>query len=163
MKEAIDIVVVVLIVGLILWRRIQATRRPIKNGFSLVIPLIYIVVIIGIAWKFLTPHVQYPPAWAILVTAVIGILVSLPLIFTTNYDLRSDGNIYTRRNRMFIFTFVGLIVVRVLGTMLLQHVDPTTSTFLMYVLLISYFVPWRVACLVKYQRVAAQGTRPAVM
>jgi Protein of unknown function (DUF1453). len=60
---------------------------------------------------------------------------------------------------MFIVTLASLFVLKILGVILLRQVDVTTTSFLIYVLVIAYFVPWRLACWVKYRRIESQNAK----
>jgi Membrane protein involved in cytochrome C biogenesis len=156
-EVAINLIIFVVVFSLVLRWQSRPSSKPIMNSLNLVLPLLYLVFIIGICWRFLTPHTQYPPGWAIIVTAAIGVVLSLPVIAATDYEQRFDGKIYSRPNRMLIFTLVGLFILKILGVILLRQVDVTTTSFLIYVLVIAYFTPWRLACWVKYRRIASQS------
>ncbi|QQE78348.1 CcdC protein domain-containing protein [Alicyclobacillus sp. SO9] len=155
MELGIYLVLGVVIAAIIIWRirrLVKPSHRPVTRR-RLLLQLILVIVVIGLDWGFLSAYIHYPPAWMAIVTGVVGIAMSLPLIFTTHYEKRTDGQIYSKKNRLFIISVIGLIIIRVLGDILLRrYVNPATFAFLTYVLVLAYFVPWRLACLMKYHR-----------
>ncbi|WDL95892.1 CcdC protein domain-containing protein [Alicyclobacillus sp. ALC3] len=154
---------VVILVGVI-WRIRRLTKpsnRPV-TGRRLFLTLVLVIVLIGIDWGVSATYIQYPPVWMTVVTAAVGVVMSLPLIFTTNYERRTDGQIYSQQNLMFVVSFVCLIVIRLFGDILLRrYFNPEIFAYLTYVLVLAYFVPWRLVCWMKFRRLASKNANKA--
>ncbi|MBO7748880.1 cytochrome c biogenesis protein CcdC [Paenibacillus sp. MWE-103] len=146
--------VVVLIAALILWRRTRAMYRPIKgNGIRLLLPAVY-VAILGVPLAS-GPNVDAAP-WEFLVAFLIGAVLSLPLIWTTNYELRADGQIYAVKNSGFIVAFLAVFVIRFLLRNHFAFIGPETEAALFVVVAIGYAVPWRIVSYAKFRLLLAQ-------
>lgn len=150
----VNLILFAIIFPIILWKYPKMTNKPVANGVSLLYPVLYVIIILVLCWKFLTPNTIYPPAWGILITILIGVGLSLPVIANTGYERRPDGKVYAKLNRMFVATLAFLFIFKLIAVIVLQHADETTSSFLIYVLVASYFIPWRLGVWVKYWRFA---------
>ncbi|MEH7457530.1 CcdC protein domain-containing protein, partial [Bacillus sp. JJ1127] len=82
-----------------------------------------------------------------------GFLFAIPLIILTNYERREDGNIYTKKSVAFLITFIGIVILRYGSRQYIIDLDQQTIGLLFYVVAISYIVPWRIACYVKFRKV----------
>lgn len=164
MELGIYLVFGAVIAAIIIWRirrLFKPSNRPVSQR-RLFLQLLVVIVIITLDWGLSSSYIRYPPVWLAVVTAAMGIAMSLPLIFTTRYERRTDGQIYSKQSRWFIVSVLGLIIIRVLGDLLLRrYVNSEIFAFLTYVLVLAYFVPWRLACLMKYRRIASQSVNSA--
>lgn len=77
----------------------------------------------------------------------------MPLIVLTNYERRDDGNIYTKKNVAFLITFIALVVLRYGSRRFIVDLDQQTVGLLFYVVAVSYIIPWRIACYIKFRKV----------
>lgn len=145
---------IVLIAALILWRRTRAMYRPIKgNGLRLLLPAVYVAAIsIPIAAG---PKVD-AAAWEFVVAFLIGAVLSIPLILTTNYERREDGQIYAAKNRSFVIAFLAIFVVRFALRDYFAFIGPETEAALFVIVAAGYAVPWRIASYMKYRKLLAE-------
>ncbi|QSO54061.1 DUF1453 family protein [Alicyclobacillus curvatus] len=164
MELGIYLMLGVVVAAFIIWRIrrvVKPSMRPV-TGRRLFLMLMLVLILIALDWGLSSSYIHYPPVWMTVVTAAIGIAMSLPLIFTTHYERRTDGQIYSKQSRLFIVSVLGLIIIRALGDFLLRrYVNSEIFAFLTYVLVLAYFVPWRLACLMKYRRIASQSVNSA--
>ncbi len=148
------------VAALIVWRVVRLSKPSNKPVTSrrLIVLLVLVPGLIVADWALEARYLHYSPAWLGVAAAAVGLVFSLLLIVTTEYEIRADGQIYSKPNGLFVLSFVGLIVIRLLATILLAtHVSTGTFGFLDYVVFLAYFVPWRLACLIKFRRIASQG------
>ena len=54
----------------------------------------------------------------------IGIVFPIPLIWTTNYEVREDNLIYAQKNWGFIAAFIGILIIRFALRQELSDMDP---------------------------------------
>ncbi|WP_219834582.1 CcdC protein domain-containing protein [Paenibacillus sp. R14(2021)] len=148
------IIYVVLIGALILWRRRRAMSRPIKGkGLRLLLPAV-IVAILCVP-VLMEPKVD-AAAWEFVAAFAAGAVLSIPLIWTTNYERRDDGLIYAVRNKSFIVSFLAVFIVRFLLRDYLAFVGPETEAALFVILAVGYAVPWRIASYLKFRKLYAE-------
>ncbi|RAV21788.1 CcdC family protein [Paenibacillus contaminans] len=146
---------IVAVFGLILWRRTRAMRVPMKgSGLRLVLPPIFMS--IGFV-QLSSPDIHVTLEEA-LVTIALGLLLSIPMIVTTNYEIREDGNIYAKRSKAFIAALAGLLVIRLALRNYIGGIDQATMLFLFFLLAVCYIVPWRIVSFVKYRSVLRMKT-----
>jgi len=142
-------VIVILVAGLVLWRRTRSFYRPIRgNGSRLLYPMLYML-----PGVFLLLNEQvHAPYYEWIVSAVLGLLLSIPLIWTTSYEVREDNQIYAKKNMGFIFAFLAVLAIRFTLRSYLSMIDPQTLAALFMVVAFSYIIPWRIVSYLKFRR-----------
>lgn len=143
---------VLAIIALVMWRRISATKRPIKgSGVRFLLPLLFIC--FGFT-MFTNPQLNVSLHFTeILVSLAVGVVMSIPLILTTNYEVRSDGNIYAKKSVAFIVSLVVLVALRMALRAYLHQFDSMTLYAMFYLVAVGYVAPWRIASFVKYRMI----------
>ncbi|MGG0301429.1 cytochrome c biogenesis protein CcdC [Bacillus albus] len=134
---------------LIFWRRYRSMYKPIKGtGLRILWPLVFLTP--GVLWFFGPIH---PAILQVVIAVSIGIFLAVPLIVLTNYERRADGNIYTKKSAAFLITFIALVVLRYCSRQYIVDLDQQTIGLLFYVVAVSYIIPWRIACYIKFRKV----------
>ncbi|MBE7121290.1 CcdC family protein [Bacillus cereus] len=134
---------------LIFWRRYRSMYKPIKGtGKRILWPLLFLTP--GILWFFGPVH---PAILQVSLAILFGVLFATPLIFLTNYERREDGNIYTKKSAAFLITFIGIVILRYGSRQYIVDLDQQTIGLLFYVVAVSYIIPWRIACYIKFRKV----------
>jgi membrane protein CcdC involved in cytochrome C biogenesis len=150
-------VMIVAIAALVLWRRTRSMYRPIRgSGIRMLIPLLFMLP--GVI-LLLNPDVN-EPAWAFGAAFGLGIMFSIPLIWTTNYEVREDNLIYAQKNWGFIAAFLGIVIIRFVLRQELSDMDPQGKMALFMMVAFGYLIPWRVVSFIKFRRLVSQ-TYPA--
>ncbi|MBP3963891.1 cytochrome c biogenesis protein CcdC [Paenibacillus lignilyticus] len=144
------ITILIVVAGLVIWRRRNSMYRPIKgNGRRILIPLIFLLPAFSLLFN---PEFQLPASeWAAAVVA--GLLLSIPLILTTNYEVRGDGQIYAKKSIGFMISFVGLLLLRLFMRDYLSDLDPNELSAIFILVAVGYVIPWRVASYIKFRTV----------
>lgn len=89
---------------------------------------------------------------------LVGMLFSIILIRTTNFEIR-DSAIYLIRSKAFPFILFGLLFVRLIGKLILSNsIDVGELGGMFWILAFGMIVPWRIAMLVKYNHLNRQIT-----
>lgn len=134
---------------LILLRRIRSMQKPTKGkGKRILLPLLFLLP--GFVF-FLNPgHTTY---FQIFVSIFLGIFLSILLIIFSDYEIRKDGLIYTKKSLAFIVTFSILIILRYYFRQHLASINSATLNMLIFLIVICYLVPWRIACYIKFKRI----------
>ncbi|MED2793580.1 cytochrome c biogenesis protein CcdC [Bacillus wiedmannii] len=150
MEDTSSLITVFLCIALLIfWRRYRSMYKPIKGtGIRILWPLLFLTP--GVLWFFGPVH---PAILQVVIAVSIGILFAVPLIVLTNYERREDGNIYTKKSAAFLITFIALVILRYGSRQYIVNLDQQTIGLLFYVVAVSYIIPWRVACYIKFRKV----------
>lgn len=152
------ITVFLCVVLLIFWRRYRSMYKPIKGtGKRILWPLLFLTP--GILLFFGPVH---PAIVQVTIAASIGVIFAIPLIFLTNYERREDGNIYTKKSAAFLITFIGIVILRYSSRQYIVGLDPQIIGLLFYVVAVSYIIPWRIACYIKFRKVWRENNNHAI-
>lgn len=144
-------VVIVLIAALVLWRRTRSFYKPIRgNGRAILFPLLFMMP--GVILLF-NPSV-HAPLYEWIIAAALGLVMSIPLIWTTDYEVRDDNQIYAKKNMGFIFAFVTVVAIRFALRNYLSMIEPQTLGALFMLVAFSYILPWRIVSYMKFRKVA---------
>jgi membrane protein CcdC involved in cytochrome C biogenesis len=147
--------IIIMIAGLVIWRRTRAMVRPIKgSGIKILLPILYLMP--GIS-AFMNLHLQ-AKIWEIGVASLIGLLLAVPLVLTTNYEIRQDGQIYAQKNKTFFIALVAVLVIRIVLRQFISGLDSASLMMLFFTVAFSYVVPWRIASFVKFRKVKLAQT-----
>ncbi len=142
--------ILLVIFGLILWRRTRAMVRPIKgSGLRILLPLLYMSPAFSVV---LQPSVHMTSV-EIIVSVIFGTLLSIPLIYTTGYEIREDGNIYAKKSIGFVIALIAVFVSRRVVNSYLPGIDILTLNALSIISLFVYVGLWRIISFMKFKKV----------
>ncbi|KEO82283.1 cytochrome c biogenesis protein CcdC [Tumebacillus flagellatus] len=156
----IGIFIFLVFFGLMVWRRTSAMRRPIKGkGYNMIWPLIFLL--LPGPMLFLNPQQSFQGnVWEVLAAIAIGVLLSIPMIWTTQYEVREDGLIYAKQSKMFLVALVGVVVIRLVLKEYITGLDQMTLGGLFYLMALVYVLLWRITSFLKFRRVL-RASQPA--
>ncbi|MDM5267905.1 CcdC family protein [Bacillus wiedmannii] len=159
MRDTSSLITVFLCIALLIfWRRYRSMYKPIKGtGIRILWPLLFLTP--GVLWFFGPVH---PAILQVTIAASIGVIFAIPLIFLTNYERREDGNIYTKKSVAFLITFIARVVLRYGSRQYIVDLDQQTIGLLFYIVAVSYIIPWRIACYVKFRKVWRENSNHAI-
>ncbi|MDR4887477.1 DUF1453 family protein [Fredinandcohnia sp. QZ13] len=142
--------VLLIIFGLILWRRTRAMVRPIKgSGLRILLPLLYM----SPAFSVVIQPSVHMTTMEIIVSVIFGIILSIPLIYTTGYEIREDGKIYAKKSIGFVIALIIVFVSRRLSDSFLPGIDALTLNALSIISLFVYVGLWRIISFMKFKKV----------
>ena len=100
---------------------------------------------------FIFKEFRVPPL-QIIEAIGIGMLFSLILIRTTNFEIRNE-EIYMKRSKAFVFILFGLLIIRLVGKLVLSNtIDVGELGGMFWILAFGMIVPWRIAMLFKFKK-----------
>lgn len=138
------------IFGFIFWRRTRAMVRPIKgSGVRILLPLLYM----SPALAVVTQPTVHMTSIEIVVAVTFGIILSIPLIYTTGYEVREDGNIYARKSIGFVIALISVFIIRRLVNYFVPDIDFLTLNALSIISLFVYVGLWRIISFTKFKKV----------
>ncbi|HEY2421320.1 MAG TPA: cytochrome c biogenesis protein CcdC [Neobacillus sp.] len=152
--------IMVVIVGLVFWRRTRAMVRPIQgSGIKILLPILYLLPAIS-AFSNLQLQLKI---LEIGVALLIGILLAVPLVLTTNYEIRQDGQIYAQKNKSFFIALIAVLAIRFIARQYISSMDPASLGMLFYIVAFSYIAPWRIVSFIKFRKVKQSQVLGKVM
>lgn len=127
--------------------RTRAAKRPISPKRIILPPLFMST---G-ALMFLFEEFRVP--WPqVLESVCVGMLFSIVLIKTTNFEERED-KLFVKKSRAFLFILFGLLIVRFVAKLILSSsIDVGELGGMFWILAFGMIVPWRIGMLVKYYK-----------
>lgn len=127
--------------------RSKAAKRPVSVK-TIILPPIFMST--G-ALMFIFEEFRVAPL-QIVEALIVGMLFSIILIRTTNFEIR-DENIFIKRSKAFVFILFGLLIIRLIGKLLLsKSIDVGEIGGMFWILAFGMIVPWRIAMLVKFNK-----------
>jgi membrane protein CcdC involved in cytochrome C biogenesis len=157
-----SIISIIIVIALVFWRRTKAISKPIKGkGIRILLPImIFIIFIPLVTVQILFPQngssmntVLLPSLMEIIISFVLGIMFAIPLVMTTDYEIREDTQIYAKKNIAFIYVLIGLIIIRFALKSYFSSINPLTLSLLSMILALGYVGVWRIASFIKFRKV----------
>ena len=75
---------------------------------------------------------------------------------TSSFEIK-ENDIYLKRSKAFVFILFGLLAVRIVAKIILSSsIDVGALSGMFWILAFSMIVPWRIAMLLNYKKLAAQ-------
>lgn len=146
-------VIIAVVAALVLWRRTRSMYRPIRgNGIRLLVPILFMLPGLSL---IANQNVDVP-GWEFGAAFGLGLIFSIPLIWTTNYEVRADNKIYAQKNWGFIAAFLGVLIIRFVLRQELSGMEPESLMALFMTVVFGYVIPWRVVSFLKFRRLARQ-------
>lgn len=143
-------IIIFAIAALVLWRRTRSMYRPIRgSGIRLLIPILFMLPGASLIFNLNAGE----PMWVYGAALGLGIVFSVPLIWTTNYEVREDNQIYSKKNWGFVAAFVGIVLIRFLLRQELSGMDPQEKLAVFMMVAFGYIIPWRIVSFIKFRRV----------
>jgi len=125
--------------------RTKAAKRPISPKRIILPPLFMST---G-ALMFLFEEFRVPLP-QIIESVCVGLLFSIVLIKTTNFE-EKDDKLYVKKSRAFIIILISLLVVRSIAKLILSSsIDVGELGGMFWILAFAMIVPWRIGMLIKY-------------
>ncbi|MEK3884084.1 cytochrome c biogenesis protein CcdC [Paenibacillus sp. PL2-23] len=130
--------------------RIRAAKRPTTLKKIVIPPL-------GMATGFImfaAPVTHIPWMWGVSAFGTGLLMFAFPLIVTTRME-RIDSDIYVRRSKAFVAIMIVLFLLRLLlHEVVEQYMTIPQTGALFYLLAFGMILPWRIAMLGDYLRLA---------
>lgn len=127
--------------------RLRAQKKPVSTKKILIPPLAMSTgALMYIFEEFRVAPIQIAEA------ALLGVVFSLVLIFTSKFEIR-DGAIYMKRSKAFPFILVGLLILRIILKLLFaDSFDVGELAGMFFILAFSMILPWRIGMLIKFKK-----------
>ncbi|QFG00003.1 cytochrome c biogenesis protein CcdC [Psychrobacillus glaciei] len=141
---------IIIIAILVLWRKGRSMYRPIKgNGKRILLPILYFFPALGLLFS---PNMHVTWIWSS-IAILVGMILSIPLIWTTQFEIREDQCIYAKKNISFFVAFIIILAIRFILRRYLNEIDPSNVMALFMIVAISYIIPWRLISFLKFRKV----------
>ncbi|MCZ8522035.1 MULTISPECIES: CcdC protein domain-containing protein [Paenibacillus] len=138
-----------LIFILILRGHVRGMRKPLNpSGVTLLLPILYISTSLT---QLFDPRLHIEQG-QVLVALLIGIVLAIPLIVTTNFEVRGNGDTFIKRSRAVFVLFITIFALRFLVIATVQSIDPSTLSFMCNLATLGYIATWRIVSFIKFRR-----------
>jgi membrane protein CcdC involved in cytochrome C biogenesis len=145
-----------LIVVLILRGVIQGSKKPLhESGRKLLIPVLYIATSL---FELFDPTLVLTSG-RIMSSIGIGAILSIPLILVTQFERKSDGKMYYKRNVSLYVLIIVIFSLRLLDFFFISGIDPKTLGFLNNVFTLTYIAIWRMASFIKFHTANSRSSK----
>jgi membrane protein CcdC involved in cytochrome C biogenesis len=143
----ISLTISLLIVVLILRGVIQGSKKPLhESGRKSLIPILYISTSL---FELFDPSLVLTSG-RMISSIAIGAILSIPLILVTQFERKSDGKMYYKRNVSLYVLIIVIFSIRFFDFLFISGIDPKTLGFLNNVVALSYIAIWRMASFIKF-------------
>ena len=127
--------------------RMKSQKKPVTTKKIIIPP----VAMSTGALMFIFEEFRVQPV-QIIEAVSLGIVFSVVLIATSKFEFR-DNNIYLKASKAFPFILIGLLIFRVILKLLFaDSLDVGELAGMFFILAFSMLAPWRIAMLVKYNK-----------
>ena len=127
--------------------RMKSQKKPVTTKKIIIPP----VAMSTGALMFIFEEFRVQPV-QILEAVALGIVFSVVLIATSKFEHR-DNEIYLKASKAFPFILIGLLIFRVILKLLFaDSLDVGELAGMFFILAFSMLAPWRIAMLVKYNK-----------
>ncbi|WOV89044.1 cytochrome c biogenesis protein CcdC [Sporosarcina oncorhynchi] len=125
--------------------RSKASARPISPKRIILPPMFMSTgALMFLFVEFRVPFTQ------VLEASLVGLLFSLLLIRTTNFE-QIEEKLYVKKSKVFLFILFALLVIRMIAKLILSSsIDVGELAGMFWILAFAMIVPWRIGMLVKY-------------
>lgn len=127
--------------------RAKAAKKPISPKRIILPPLFMSTgALMFLFEEFWVPLPQ------VIESVCVGLLFSLILIKTTNFEKKED-KLYLKKSRAFLFILLGLLVIRLVAKLILSSsINVGELGGMFWTLAFAMILPWRIGMLVKYYK-----------
>lgn len=143
------LIIIILVAVLIFYRQIISMFKPIKGKGIRIIATLFLLTPGSIL--IMNPNAEATQT-EITIALLIGLVFSVPLILTTGYERRADGNIYVKKSLAFIILFLLLFAIRWTLRGIID-MDSESRMMLFFITACAYLIPWKVSSYYKFRKV----------
>ncbi|MGB8954630.1 MAG: CcdC protein domain-containing protein [Tumebacillaceae bacterium] len=143
------LLVIIAVTAFIFFRQVSNMYRPMRgNGTRIILTLILVIP----GEQFIANPNAHATASQVFLAILIGAAMSLPLILTTHYEIRTDGQIYAKHSITFMMAFLAVFAFRWILRAFID-MDVESRMMLFFIVALAYLVPWKIVSFYKYRKV----------
>ncbi|NOU98867.1 CcdC protein domain-containing protein [Paenibacillus planticolens] len=152
MNSTASLMISAIIFFFILRGQLSGMHKPLKkSGITLLLPILYISTSLTQLFDP-TLHIREDQ---VIIALLIGMVVSIPLIITTNFEVRDNGNTFIKRNRTVFVLLIVIFALRFLAIATIKSIDPSTLSFMCNLVTFGYIATWRIVSFIKFRSVTS--------
>lgn len=158
MNATTSMIMSVVIFFLIMRGQWQGMHKPIKkSGLTLLLPIVFISTSL---FQLFDPTLRIQEAH-VLISLLLGLVISVPLIATTNFEVRDNGDTFIKRSKAVFIILIAVFALRFVFVANVKLINPSTLGFLCNLVTLSYIVSWRLVSFIKFRSTIRH--KPAAM
>ncbi|KRE82567.1 ccdc protein [Paenibacillus sp. Soil766] len=152
MNSTVSMMISALIFFFILRGQLSGMSKPLKkSGITLLLPILYISTSL---MQLFDPTLHIHEG-QVIIALLIGVIVSIPLILTTNFEVRENGNTFIKRNKTVFVLLIVIFALRFLAIATIHSIDPSTLSFMCNLMTFGYIATWRIISFIKFRGVSS--------
>lgn len=152
MNSTVSMMISALIFFFILRGQLSGMNKPLKrSGITLLLPILYI----STSFMQLFDPSLHIREEQVIIALLIGMVVSIPLILTTNFEVRDNGSTFIKRNKTVFVLLIVIFALRFLVVATIKSIDPSTLSFMCNLVTFGYIATWRITSYVKFRGVSS--------
>ncbi|MCY9670697.1 cytochrome c biogenesis protein CcdC [Paenibacillus alginolyticus] len=153
MNSTVSMMISALIFFFILRGQLSGMRKPLKtSGVTLLLPILYISTSL---MQLFDPSLHIREE-QVIIALLIGMIVSIPLILTTNFEVRDNGNTFIKRNKTVFVLLIVIFALRFLAIATIKSIVPSTLSFMCNLITFGYIATWRIISFIKFRSVSSK-------
>ncbi len=153
-STSLGMLVTLIMATMVILVRMRSAKRPV-SARSIILPPVFMST--GFA-MFFFPGTTTPLTYD-LVAFFVGIVLSIPLIVTSKFEIVGQ-DVYLKRSKLFLIILLGLLTIRFIMKLWVNDAfTPLQTAGLFFVLAYGMIVPWRVAMLYMYRQLMKKMLR----
>ncbi|MFD0698548.1 CcdC protein domain-containing protein [Paenibacillus sp. GCM10027628] len=155
MNSTVSLIISVAIFFFIIRGQLSGMKAPIKKaGITLLLPILYISTSL---FQLFDPTLHIQQGQVIL-ALLVGMVVSIPLILTTNFEVRASGDTFIKRNKTVFVLLIVIFALRFVVVATVKTIDPSTLSFMCNLVTLGYIATWRIVSFMKFRSVSNHKT-----
>lgn len=152
MNSTVSMMISALIFFFILRGQLSGMSKPLKkSGITLLLPILYISTSL---MQLFDPSLHIHER-QVVIALLIGIILSIPLIMKTNFEVRDNGSTFIKRNKTVFVLLIVIFVLRFLAIATINSIDPSTLSFMCNLMTFGYIATWRIISFIKFRGVSS--------
>lgn len=154
-----DILFFAIAIALTWWSREWTVKRPIRGKGTRYLVSVFLLLFVFanmpdiVAFLGRSVHVTVKET---IVFIAMGLLLSIPIIVTGNFEIRDDHRIYHKKNIAFVIVLILLFLFKELLKDYTSGINKVTLTLLVTWMGMAYLLPFRFANFIKIRRLYKQ-------
>ncbi|MBP1964583.1 CcdC protein domain-containing protein [Paenibacillus aceris] len=152
MNSTVSLLISALIFFFILRGQRSGMYKPLKkSGITLLLPILYI----STSFMQLFDPSLHIGEEQVIIALLIGMMVSIPLIMTTNFEVRENGSTFIKRNKTVFVLLIVIFALRFIAIATIHSIEPGTLSFMCNLITFGYIATWRIVSFIKFRNVSS--------
>lgn len=152
MNSTVSMAISAIIFFFIIRGQLSGMRKPLnKSGIALLLPILYI----STSFMQLFDPSLHIREEQVIMSLLVGMIISIPLIVTTNFEVRDNGDTFIKRNKTVFVLLISIFALRFIAIATIHAIEPSTLSFMCNLVTFGYIATWRITSFIKLRMVSS--------